>query len=91
MDPWDLQASHNASERALRIVALGRKNFMFVGHEAAGQNLAVLYSLMATCEEHGVDPHAYLADVMLRIDDHPNRLIDELLPDRWSAQQENAA
>jgi transposase len=82
---------NNASERALRIVALGRKNFMFVGHESAGQNLAVLYSLMATCEEHGVDPHAYLADVLLRIDDHPNRLIDELLPDRWSAQQANAA
>jgi transposase len=74
---------NNASERALRIVALGRKNFLFVGHADAGQNLAVLYSLMATCEEHGVDPHAYLADVLVRIDDHPNRLIDELLPDRW--------
>lgn len=74
---------NNASERALRIVALGRKNFLFVGHADAGQNLAVLYSLMATCETHGVDPHAYLADVLVRIDDHPNRRIDELLPDSW--------
>lgn len=95
LDNWDelqvfltdvnLPVDNNASERALRIVALGRKNFMFVGHEDAGQNLAILYSLMATCEEHGVDPQAYLADVLVRIDDHPNKLIDELLPDRWTA------
>jgi transposase len=38
---------------------------------------------MATCEEHGVDPQAYLADVLVRIDDHPNKRIDQLLPDRW--------
>jgi transposase len=83
LDDVNVPVDNNASERALRIVALGRKNFMFVGHEEAGQNLAILYSLMATCEEHGVDPHAYLADVLMRIDDHPNRLIDELLPDQW--------
>jgi transposase len=95
LDNWDelqvflndvnVPADNNASERALRIVALGRKNFMFVGHEDAGQNLAILYSLMATCEEHGVDPQAYLADVLVRIDEHPNRRIDELLPDSWAA------
>jgi transposase len=84
LDDVNVPVDNNASERALRIVALGRKNFLFVGHEDAGQNLAVLYSLMATCEEHGVDPHAYLADVLVRIDVHPNRLIDELLPDRWA-------
>ena len=84
LDDVNVPVDNNASERALRIVALGRKNFMFVGHEDAGQNLAILYSLMATCEEHGVDPHAYLADVLVRIDRHPNKLIDELLPDRWA-------
>ena len=87
LDDVHVPVDNNASERALRIVALGRKNFLFVGHEDAGQNLAMLYSLMATCEEHGVDPHAYLADVLLRIDDHPNRLIDELLPDLWALPQ----
>jgi transposase len=81
----NIPIDNNASERALRIVALGRKNFMFVGNEDTGQNLAMLYSLMATCEEHSVDPHAYLADVLVRLDEHPNRRIDELLPDRWSA------
>jgi len=75
---------NNASERALRIVALGRKNFLFVGHARAGQNLAVLYSLMATCEAHNVDPQAYLADVLVRIDDHPHSQIDALLPDKWT-------
>jgi transposase len=85
LDDVNIPVDNNASERALRIVALGRKNFMFVGHEDAGQNLAILYSLMATCEEHGVDPQAYLADVLMRLDQHPNKRIDELLPDRWAA------
>jgi len=66
-------------------LVLGRKNFMFVGHENAGQNLAILYSLVATCEQHRVDPQAYLTDVLVRIDEHPNKRIDELLPDRWNA------
>jgi transposase len=85
IDDVNVPVDNNASERALRVVALGRKNFMFVDHEDAGQNLAILYSLMATCELHGVDPYAYLADVLVRIDDHPNRLIDALLPDRWAS------
>lgn len=85
LDDVNVPVDNNASERALRVVALGRKNFMFVGHENAGQNLAILYSLMATCEQHGVDPQAYLADVLVRIDEHPNKRIDELLPDRWNA------
>lgn len=84
LDDVNVPVDNNASERALRVVALGRKNFMFVGHEEAGQNLAVLYSLMATCEEHSVDPHAYIADVLVRIDTHPNRRIDDLLPDCWA-------
>jgi transposase len=86
LDDVNVPADNNASERALRIVALGRKNFLFVGHKEAGQNLAVLYSLMATCELHGVDPHAYLADVLVRADDHPHKRIDELLPDRWKTR-----
>jgi transposase len=75
---------NNASERALRVVALGRKNFLFVGHLEGGQNLAALYSLVATCEAHGVNPQAYLADVLMRVQDLPASRIDELLPHRWS-------
>jgi transposase len=74
---------NNASERALRIAALGRKNFLFVGHQEAGEHLAGLYSLVSTCDAHDVDPVAYLRDVLLRLGTHPASRIDELLPDRW--------
>lgn len=76
---------NNRSEAALRVAALGRKNFLFVGHEEAGQNLANLYSLVATCEANGVEPTAYLADVLMRISTQPANKIDELLPHRWRA------
>jgi transposase len=75
---------NNASERALRVAALGRKNFLFVGTDEAGENLAGLYSLIATCEVNGVNPVAYLADVLLRVQTHPASRIDELLPHNWT-------
>ena len=74
---------NNASERALRTIALGRKNYLFVQTKEAGENLAGLYSLIATCEMHGVNPEKYLADVMIRVQTHPAKNIDELLPQRW--------
>jgi transposase len=76
---------NNASERALRVAALGRKNFLFVGTDEAGENLAGLYSLIATCEVNGVNPVTYLADILLRVQTHPASRIDELLPHNWSA------
>jgi transposase len=79
-----LPVDNNASERALRVAALGRKNFLFVGHDEAGENLAGLYSLIATCEVNGVNPAAYLADVLLRVQTHPASRIDELLPHNWT-------
>jgi transposase len=78
-----LEPSNNLSERLLRIIALGRKNYLFVGHEAGGQNAAILASLAQTCVLHGVDPQRYLADVLIRIQTHPAHAIDELLPHRW--------
>jgi transposase len=77
---------NNRSEAALRVVALGRKNFLFVGHEDAGDNIAGLYSLVSTCEAHGKNPIAYLTDVLIRIGSHPESRIDELLPDAWQPQ-----
>ncbi|TSC32019.1 IS66 family transposase [Corallococcus sp. Z5C101001] len=78
-----LPLDNNRSEAALRKAALGRKNFLFVGHEAAGANLAGLYALVATCEANGVNPEAYLADVLLRVQTHPHSRIGELLPHEW--------
>lgn len=74
---------NNASEAALRIVALARKNSLFFGNEEAGRRFMVLYSLIATCERHDVNPEAYLADVLLRIQDQPKDRLVELLPHRW--------
>lgn len=83
LDDVRIPLDNNASERALRVVALGRKNFLFVGDPESGANLAGLYSLVSTCDSHDIDPVAYLQDVMLRVDTHPASRIDELLPDRW--------
>jgi len=74
---------NNASEAALRIVALARKNTLFFGNEEAGRRFMVLYSLIATCERHDVNPEVYLADVLLRIQDQPVERLAELLPHRW--------
>jgi len=78
-----LPLDNNASERALRIIAVGRKNFLFVGHEQAGQNLAVLQTLCSTCLLHDVNPYAYLRDVLVRVRHHPHQRLDELLPMNW--------
>ena len=78
-----IPVDNNRSEGALRVVALGRKNFLFVGSETAGKNIAGLYSLIATCDACGVNPLQYLTDVMRRVSSHPASQIDELLPDRW--------
>lgn len=73
---------NNVSERALRIVALLRKNALFVGHDEAGQNLAMLLTIVATCALHGVEPRRYLADVIVRVN-QPGVTVDELLPWNW--------
>lgn len=79
-----IRLDNNSSESALRRVALGRKNFLFVGNDAAGEGLAGLYSLVATCEANDINPTAYLTDVLIRLGTHPASLIDDLLPHRWS-------
>ena len=78
---------NNASERAVRIVALGRKNFLFVGNDVAGQNLAVLMSLVRSCDAVGVNPQAYLADVLMRVQDWPAARVEELLPEKWNTAE----
>lgn len=84
LDDPKLRLDNNLSERALRIIALGRLNFLFVGHDEAGQNLAILQSLVATCKLSGVNPYDYLADVLIRVQTHPSSRIDELLPMNWT-------
>lgn len=83
VDDEKLPLDNNRSERALRIIAIGRKNYLFAGNDTAAVNLAGLYSLIATCELHGINPEQYLADVLIRVHTHPQQQIDELLPHKW--------
>lgn len=83
VDDPNVPIHNNASESALRIVALARKNSLFFGNDSAGRRFMVLYSLMATCERHDINPEIYLADVLIRINEHPKDRISELLPHRW--------
>ena len=83
LDDPDVHIDNNVAERALRIVALGRKNFLFAGNDGCAQNLAVLQTLVSTCNACGVNPQDYLADVLIRIQDTPMSRIDELLPMNW--------
>jgi transposase len=83
-----LPLDNNPAENALRVAALGRKNFLFVGNDAAGENLAGLYSLVATCEANGINPEEYLADVLIRVKTHPNSRSRELLPPQWKRLRE---
>ncbi len=78
-----LPLDNNVAERALRVAALSRKNFLFVGHDEAGKNIAGIYSLIATCEMHRINPFHYLRDVLIRVQTHPQSQIDDLLPNRW--------
>jgi transposase len=91
LDDAAIPPDNNRSESALRVVALGRKNYLFVGNEDAGDNIAGLYSLVATCEANGVNPIAYLTDVLLRVSTHPADQIDDLLPQNWRITEPAAA
>lgn len=84
----ELEIDNNAAERALRAVALGRKNYLFAGSDAGGESAAAMYSLIGTAKLNGLDPMAYLRDVLACIADHPVNQIDELLPWHWASQDQ---
>jgi hypothetical protein len=75
-----LEISNNAAERAIKPLALGRKNWMFAGSDAGGRRAATLYTILQTATLNGLDPEAYIRDVLARIPDHRINRIDELLP-----------
>ncbi|MDZ4319020.1 MAG: transposase, partial [Phenylobacterium sp.] len=83
LDDGRVCLSNNAAERALRGIALGRKSWLFAGSDRGGQRAAAMYSLIATAKLNDVDPQAWLADVLARINDLPTNRLDELLPWNW--------
>jgi transposase len=86
-----LAIDNNAAERALRAVAVGRKNYLFFGSDGGGATAAVLYSLVQTCKRLGIEPWRYLHEVLERLPTCPAEQLGELLPDRWAARQRAAA
>jgi hypothetical protein len=75
---------NNAAERALRSVALGRKAWLFAGSDRGGERAAVMLSLITTAKLNGIDPRAWLADVLARIADHPASKLNDLLLWNWT-------
>ena len=79
-DDGRIEIDNSAAERALRAVAVGRRNYLFAGSDAGGERAAAFYSLVGTAKLNRLDPEAYLREVFERIADHPVNRIEELLP-----------
>jgi transposase len=91
VDDGGIEIDNNSAERALRVVALGRKNYLFAGSDAGGERAAAIYSLIGTAKLNDIDPEAYLRDVLTRVADHPVNRIDELLPWNLATTSESAS
>ncbi len=85
LEHGELGIDNNPAKRAVKPVAIGRKNYLFAGSEGGGKSAAILYSLIETANLNGVDPQAWLTDVLSRIADHKINRIDELLPWNFAA------
>lgn len=79
----ELRIDNNLAENAIRPIALGRKNYLFAGSHESAKRGAMIYSLLATCKRHGINPYQYLKDVLARISSHPINQLEELLPHMW--------
>ena len=79
-----LPIDNNLIERAIRPLTLGRRNWTFLGSDSGGERAAVFFTLIQSCKLNGVNPEAYLADLVGRISDHPASRLDELLPWNWA-------
>jgi transposase len=88
LDDGRIELDNMIAERALRPVAIGRRNYLFAGSDAGARRAAILYSLIGTARINGLDPEAYLRYVLARIGEHPIKRIEELLP--WNVAEKLA-
>jgi len=87
LDDGRLEIDNNIAERALRAVAVERRNWLFAGSRVGGERAAALYTVIQTCKANGVDPQAYIADVIARVaDEWPASRWDELMPWNWARE-----
>jgi transposase len=85
LDDGNIAIDNNAAEQAVRGIAVGRKNWLFLGSDNGGRAAAIHYSLIRSAKRHGIDPYAYLRDVLLRVTTERNIDLRELFPDHWKA------
>lgn len=88
VDYGQVEIDNNLVENAIRPLALGRKNYLFAGSHDGARRAAMLYSLLATAKLHGIEPFAWLRDVLDRIADHPHKNLADLLPQNWTPKIE---
>jgi len=79
-----LAIDNNVAEQHMKTIAIGRKNWLFTGSENGGKTMAILFSVVSSCQRHGHDPFVYLRDVLRRLPGLPKERVAELLPDRWA-------
>ena len=91
MDDGDLEIDNNLIENLIRPSALGKKNFLFIGHPNAGERSAVIYTLLGSCRRHGVNPFDYLKDLFTRLPGAKITQIKEFTPEAWAKTVEFAA
>ena len=91
LDDGRICLTNNAAERALRGIAVGRKAWLFAGSDRGGERAAAMFTLIETAKLNDVDPQAWLAEVLRRINDHPAARLAELLPWNWKPSTIQAA
>ncbi|MDP3510579.1 MAG: transposase, partial [Candidatus Melainabacteria bacterium] len=82
----ELAIDNNVSEREMKYIAMGEKAWLFFGSDQGGENHAIVLSILSTCRRHGVEPWAYLTDVIQRLAENPDENLEDLLPYNWKVK-----
>ena len=91
MEDGNVELDNNLSENAVRPTAVGKKNWLFIGHPAAGPASAIIYSLVESCKRHGIEPFEYLRDVLDRLPKQTNQDIAAFTPRAWAEAKRKQA
>lgn len=86
LDHPQTRIDNNLTERSIRPCKLGAKNWLFIGHPKSGHRSAVIYTSIESCKRHGIEPQAYLTDLLKKLPTMTNHEAVELTPDKWKAQ-----
>ena len=84
LDDGRVEIDNNLVENAIRPTAIGKKNWLFVGDAGAGERSAIIYTIIESCRRRGLDPYAYLREVLTRLPNMTNRQIPQVTPQAWS-------